>query len=60
MWRKWYNDIYAQSTLAAAMIDYHQVIDEFSRQEAIESGVALEHINMVTKIICSYGISKDS
>ena len=58
IWRNWYANIHATSTVAAAMFDYHETVDEFGREEAIESGVVLEHMDMVTKIICSYGFDK--
>ena len=59
IWREWIHCIGAthDATEVVAMFDKHHVVDTLSWQNAMRTGIDMDHMDDVSSVICSYGRS---
>ena len=57
MWREWMHKTSLDNVQCCALFDMHDVVDTLDKDQAIDVGVDLDHLDTIGTVICSFGKS---
>ena len=57
MWREWMHTTSLDKVRRCALFDMHDVVDTLDKDQAIDVGVDLDHLESIGSVICSFGKS---